>query len=111
MYLELNDVIYPNNSIVQLSDIGTGNSSLHCHTSLQGCCGTAGMRQGQFYFPNGTTVPIEGDNYEMYRNRGGDFIRLNRRFPSCDTASAVGTYRCEIPDGLNVTQALYITLK
>ena len=54
------------------------DSALRCYTNKQGCCGAFGMRYGEFYYPNGTAVPIEGAKYDMYRNRGDQFIRLNR---------------------------------
>ena len=84
MYFEHNGVIYPNNSVIPLSHIGTDTSALRCYTNKQGCCGTFGMRYGEFYYPNGTTDPIEGAKYDMYRNRGDQFIRLNRRIVASD---------------------------
>jgi hypothetical protein len=67
VYFELNGIIYPNNSAVPLSLIGTDTSALHCHTNKEGCCGTPGMMYGEFYYPNGTAVPIDRENYGMYR--------------------------------------------
>ena len=51
---------------------------------------------GQFYFSDGTLVPIHTDNTRnsYYRNRGVGFIRLNRRPSSNET----GQFHCEIPD-------------
>ena len=69
------------------------------------------MRHGEFYYPNGTAVPIEGEKYGMYRNRGDQFIRLNQRLPASDADTVAGEYRCEIPDGSGNTRDLYITLK
>ena len=111
VYFEVNGVIYPNNSVVSLSHIGTDSNALHCYTNKQGCCGTFGMRYGEFYYPNGTAVSIEGDKNDMYRNRGDQFIRLNRRILASDTASIAGRYRCEIPDEWGTMRKLYITLK
>jgi hypothetical protein len=36
VYFELNGIIYPNNSAVPLSHIGTDSSALHCHTNEEG---------------------------------------------------------------------------
>jgi hypothetical protein len=111
VYFELNNIIYPNNSAVPLLNIGTDTSALQCHTNKENCCGTPGMRYGEFYYPNGTTVPIEGEKYGMYRNRGDHHIRLNRRPSARDADTIAGEYRCEIPDEAGNTQDLYITLK
>ena len=101
VYFKLNGVIYPNNSAAPLSHIGTDTSALHCNTNLEGCCGTPGMRHGEFYYPNGTAVPIEGEKYGMYRNRGDHYLRLNQRLPASDPDTVAGKYRCEIPDELS----------
>jgi hypothetical protein len=111
VYFELNDIIYPNNSTVPLLNIGTDGSALHCHTNKEGCCGTPGMRYGEFYYPNGTAVPINRAKYGMYRNRGDQYIRLNRRPPARDADTIAGEYRCEIPDESGNMRDLYITLK
>ena len=111
VYFELNGILYPNNSAAPLSHIGTDTSALHCHTNREGCCGTPGMRYGEFYYPNGTAVPIKAEKYGMYRNRGDQFIRLNQRLPAGNADTVAGEYRCEIPDEWGNTRDLYITLK
>jgi hypothetical protein len=96
VYFELNDIIYPNNSAVPLLNIRTDTSALHCHTNKEDCCGTPGMRCGEFYYPNGTAVPIDEAKYSMYRNKGDQYIRLNHRPPARNAATIAGEYRCEI---------------
>ena len=96
-----------NNSIIALADIGEIGDALICKTDLVNCCGTSPNRFGQFYYPNGTAVPINNQNEGFYRNRGDQEIRLHRR---SGITSPTGRFRCEIPDSDMVTQNLFITL-
>ena len=52
------------------------------------------MTYGEFYYPNGTAVPIEGKKYGMYWNRGPQFMIIcpNRRILTSDTATITGEY-------------------
>ena len=64
-------------------------------------------RAGQFYFPNGSVVPIQGlvtDGY--YRNRDSQLIRLNRQ----PTGAITGQFRCEIPDASGTNVTLFINI-
>ena len=94
----LNGEIYPNGSTVLRTDIGEGVAALNCTTDRAGCCRALdGAAAGEFYFPNGTKVPILGNvpsSHTYYRNRGTGFIRLNRR----PNGTLTGQFRCEIPD-------------
>ena len=90
-----------------LEDIGKGDDALLCVTNL-----TASDFPGTFrnwFFPNGTKVPSRTVNstsreqWDFYRTRGKTVVRLNRR-----RGGEEGIYRCEIPDSLNVLQAIYI---
>ena len=75
----LNGVSYPNGSTVLRTDIGEGAAALQCTTDRAGCCRTE--RAGEFYFPNGTMVPVLGADpsiHTYYRSRDSGFIRLNR---------------------------------
>ena len=58
---------------------------------------------------SGGRVPIVGvaGGAELYRNRGNQLIRLNRR---SGVVSPRGKYRCEIPDESDVVQKIFITL-
>ena len=90
--------------------IGEGDAALQCTTDRSGCCRSGdGTAAGEFYFPNGTQVPILGNDPSIrtyYRNRGLRFIRLNRR--SVDTET--GQFRCEIPDASGTTVNIFINI-
>ena len=51
-----------NHSYVDLSTVGyisDGSNSVQCHTDLRTCCSSAqGIRRGDWYFPNGTRLPL-----------------------------------------------------
>ena len=98
---------YSNGSTVLRTDIGEGDNALHCITNNTSCCNGAG-RAGEFYFPDGTQVPISGNDptRTYYRNRGDGFIRLNRR----PNGKTTGKFRCEIPDANGVLVNLFIII-
>ena len=98
----LNGTTYQNNSLVNLEDIGEERDALFCITNLTACCrpGENGTALGNWFFPNGTRVPSDGD---FYRDRGQMMIRLNHKRGGED-----GIYCCEIPDSMNVIQTIYI---
>ena len=100
--------MYINNSVVSLTEVGEGaEGALLCKTNLINCCGTVPNRHGEFYYPNGTMVPINKLQYGFYRNRGDQVVRLNRRE---GVILPVGKFRCEIPDTNGVMQSLFINL-
>ena len=74
VYFELNGVIYPNNSATPLSHIGTDTSALHCHTNLEGCCGTPRMTHERF------TIPM------------ALLFRLKERNMACIATEVISTY-------------------
>ena len=53
--LTLNNVQYTNNSVVTITDIGTGSAALICTTTNSGCCSSENPAT-QWYFPNGAQV-------------------------------------------------------
>ena len=84
-------------------------AALQCTTDRADCCRRDdGTAAGQFYFPNGTQVPISGGDlsHTYYRNRGTGFIRLNRRSVAMET----GQFRCEIPDASGTIVNLFINI-
>ena len=107
IYFELKGNVYLNNSAIPLANIGEGTNALFCKTDKVDCCGTRPNRFGQFYYPNGVQVPIKIHRHGFYRNRGDQFIRLNRRG---GITSPTGTFRCEIPNADDVIVKIYITL-
>ena len=102
----LNAIIYQNNSVVTLEDIGEGDDALLCITDQRNCCTpvqtSMNVVYGNWFFPNKTRAPSEGTKWDFYRDRGASVVRLNRRRGGED-----GIYRCVIPDTLNITQTIY----
>ena len=87
-----------------LEDIGQGHNALLCITNLSACCWKPyGPGKGNWFFPNGTRVASDGDQWDIVRNTIQSVVHLNHRGGGVD-----GIYRCEIPDSMNVTQTIYI---
>ena len=107
VWFSLRGTTYQNNSCVALEDIGEGNDALLCVTNLTACCTFPyignGSASGNWFFPNGTRVANQYDQWEFYRIRGNMTVLLNRR-----KGGEEGIYRCEIPDSTSVTQTIYI---
>ena len=87
---------YPNHGLVLIDEVGTTSSNpdsrLHCVSDVSTCCSSGDFR-GEFDFPDGTIVPIEGNAMNGYfRNRGADRIFLNRQ-PS---GTIQGLFGCRI---------------
>ena len=82
-----------NHSYVDLSEVGSvsdGSSSVQCHTDLGTCCSSSqGAHRGDWYFPNGTILPLFGD---MYEARGAQRVVIRRTTATGPT----GIYRCDI---------------
>ena len=104
--LILNSVQYTNNSVVNITDIGTGSAALICTSTRPGCClSTDGSH---WYFPDGSTVQRHGTTY--YRTRtiagleGGGTVRLNHN----PGATTTGVFNCTIPDRDGVLQSIYV---
>ena len=97
---------YLNNSIVAINDIGEGDNALLCVTDKPDCCKPliGSTIQGEFYYPNNTLVRNQLTNDPLYRNRGPQVVRLNRRN---NVLSPTGIYRCEIPDSTGMDRSLY----
>ena len=70
-------------------------------------------RAGEWYFPDGTTVPIEGEGENgattFYRNRGDDgSVNLNRL--NSDVMSPTGLFCCEVPDANDINKTVCINI-
>ena len=92
--LYLNGNQLTNYSIVNLEDIGEGECALICYTNSSDCCQSVWPRTGEWYFPNGSYVGIEGDMKDFYRNRIGMMVHLNRRN---NARYPTGIYCCDVP--------------
>ena len=102
-------MIHANNSIVDVSDIGSTNyEALLCLTNASNCCGNNHGNQGEWYLPSG--VPVNANNsLHFYRNRGPSVLRLKLTLND-DIYPDVGVYHCEIPDAGRFNQTVYIGL-
>ena len=101
---------YLNNSVVAINDIGEGDNALLCMTDKPDCCSPLNgtIAQGEYYFPNNSSVPNgHNKNNSLYRNRGPQVVRLNRRN---NVLSPTGVYRCEIPDSSGTNRSIYINI-
>ena len=105
VWFSLRNATYQNNSCVTLEDIGEGDDALFCKTNLSVCCGhnTTRCAKGDWFFPDGSEVLGSAIEHDFYRNRSQMVVKLNRR-----RGGEEGTYRCEIPESMNVTQTIYI---
>ena len=88
-------------------DIGVGDAALQCTTNNATCCSNnfPETRSGEFYFPDGSTVPILNRASEgYYRDRRSQKIRLHRQH----SGVYLGRFRCEIPDANGKIVNLFI---
>ena len=102
----LRGVLYPNNSVVSLTDIGEGYNALYCLTNLTTCCrrrdnGT--VATGIWVLSDGS-IPL-GSSTDFYRRRGPSAVLLNRR---TGAVGPTGLYTCQVPDGSGMERTLYI---
>ncbi len=107
----LNGVLFPNNSIVNIEDIGANANALHCITDRMNCCRASdGGASGEWYQPGQTNPVVSGGRISMEnisRSRNSSAVRLNRRN---NATSPAGLYRCEILDSGGVNRSLFIAL-
>ena len=102
----IGDRTYANNSVVSLWDIGENDDALVCITDYSQCCSVP-YRQGEFYYPGGERVRTLGSGDGIYRNRGDQSIRLNRKEA---VTSPTGRFRCELPDANGIKQSIFINI-
>ena len=110
MNLTLNGIGIANGSDVLMTDIGEAENALFCITDLASCCNSESNRMGEWFFPNGSKVPIKAQSDGFYRDRGPRVVRLNRKN---GTQSPTGLYCCEVPDAAlrNITACANIISK
>ena len=110
--LTLNNVQYTNNSVVNITDIGTGSAALRCTTTYTPCCYSGPPPGTHWYFPNGSRVD-RFDTLPYYRNR------TNTGYPFNDPIGAIllhhnpegtttGVFCCEIRDAIGAFQSIYV---
>ena len=123
VFLSLRGAHVPNNSNVDVNEIGAGGSGgasdaegLLCLTDKVDCCGatqvSGGDTLGQWIFPNGTVVEGRSANVGagrmdfFFRNRFQSVVRLLRVGHPIET----GVFRCEVPNVNHVNQTLYVNV-
>lgn len=75
-----------------------------CHTTRPNCCKSAYI--GEWYYPDGQSVPTRAAGEEFYRNRDDSGnVLLHRRN---NARSPVGVYYCELPDHNGVLTRLSV---
>ena len=112
VYLSLKGVVYPNNSVILITEIeqtnSTSNNGLQCITDRKPCCASLPNRHGEWFFPdNGGVVPPIGTGASratsFYRNRGDDgTVNLNR--VNNNVMMPTGRFCCVVPDANDVNQ-------
>ena len=96
---------YTNNSVVTITEIGTGSAALHCTTTLLQCCFSGQGGANGWFFPSGDGV-MRDESLPYYRTREQYPGRLLlHRNPE---ATTTGIFRCDIPDASNELQSLYV---
>ena len=103
---------YTNNSVVNITDIGTGSAALRCTTTFQPCCFSGPPPGTHWYFPNGSRV--ERFNTLPYYRRRTDASRSTpgrvgtvhlHRNPG---ATTTGIFHCETRNARGVFQSIYV---
>ena len=89
----------PNHAFVDLTLVGTDTSDpsniVRCITDLNTCCTSSqGQRRGDWYFPDGDTLPRISPGIDIFEARGAQQVALHRR---SNAMSPSGVYRCDIP--------------
>ena len=91
-YLSFMGQTLANHSWVDISQVGTGNNTVQCHTDLSTCCsGQQGSHRGDWYFPNGDRLPLPGGG-DIVESRLAQRVDLRRNHGTEPT----GIYRCDI---------------
>ena len=73
----------------------TSTDCIQCHTDVSTCCSSSqGPDRGDWYFPNGSRVPFEGQG-DIFERRADQRVDLCRRVGS--SPPPPGIYRCDIP--------------
>ena len=107
----LDGQLYPNNSVVTVTDIGTSffSSALFCLTSSLECCSdsetpNAASMTREWYLPDGSAVTSV--NSPFTKTRVSSAVSLHTSDPF--TTAESGVYRCEIPDASGTSQDIYV---
>ena len=108
--LTLNNGQYTNNSVVTITNIGTGSAALHCTTThIPAFCFSFTAPGTHWYFPNGSwventnTLPYYRTKTDAHYSPPGTVLLL--RNPEGTTT---GVFHCEIRDANQAFQSIYV---
>jgi len=112
--LTLNSVQYTNNSVVNITDIGTDSAALICTTTYIACCYSGPPPGTHWYLPNGSrvdrfnTLPYyrsrtDGQRFPIGSSPGGTVL-LHRN----PEGTTTGIFHCEILDATGAFQSIYV---
>ena len=113
MYLSFDRMVYANNSVIQINEIGetdtytAQNEGLQCITDRMPCCVNAQLRAGEWLFPNGTAVHTH-DNARSFYTNWRDDGSVNLNLLSSDTLLPLltGLFCCVVPDARDRVQTV-----
>ena len=108
VYLNLNGEVIPNHGYVEISDIGSfDTTALLCHTNRPVPAGST-HSGGDWFVPDGVRVGTIGNSTVpgFERNRGPMLVRLRRNSGTPDE----GIYQCEVNDAAETPQTVYVGL-
>ena len=108
----LGNILYLNNSVVTLSDIGEHWEALFCYTNLTTCCRdydtSSNGAIGNWWFPNGARVGskyCELTSNKFSRTRSIRTVILHREI---NAIGPFGIFTCQILDSDYILQQLYL---
>ena len=105
VYLTLGGQPYGNGSSILIGEIGEGDGALLCVTDLVQCCRDGAL--GNWFYPNRSSVRVDGSNDDFYRDRGLGIVRLNRRN---NAMSPTGQFCCMVPDATSTDRTTCINI-
>jgi hypothetical protein len=101
--------VYVENAQIPISQIAvsdeTSSGALLCRTDRTDCCRET--REGEWLYPDNTTVRILGSGDDFYRNRGTSVVRLNRRN---NTMQPIGLYCCVVDSVVDNNATICVNL-
>ena len=101
--------VYPNNTIISLSEVFGTRNSLLCVTERRPCC-SGSNRAGDWHYQNGTVVPSYGQTFAFYTSGGDDgAVRLHARDSMISLMNA-SQFCCEILNINDLSQKLCINI-
>ena len=118
--LFLNGRIIPNNTILDINEVGEGNHALLCLTNLTACCRRLDTIDrsgaiGNWLYSNGENIPNFNITQQgmglgrFYGNRGMSTVRLNHLSTGVRPLEVEeGLLQCSIPDDNGDFQDLFV---